>query len=292
MQIVILLVVVIAVTFLLRKEKSTYSRVIIGSVFGVLFFSVWPFVFYYMDLKALPELYILPGYIVALFIGVLISLFLVRLKHEHIVALLVALVFIVITIFTRSSEVDIKNKISIYSGYFENDKPVLNRDNSVELLNPRREYAASGYRVSLSREWQKQTDKGPMFEYFLLLKNDNKRAEFRPKCFSKIHVPLFDVVNYFNQPDYPGTLSDATNCYQISEVSYACKITTIDAEQGLKRIQWFAMNTQSNRSGELDFVIYNESPEILSEIAHIIDSVQFARETEKDIGCLATAEWL
>jgi len=50
MQSVALLTIVILAGFLFRQKKSPHARIIIGSILGIVFFAVRPFIFYSIDI--------------------------------------------------------------------------------------------------------------------------------------------------------------------------------------------------------------------------------------------------
>ena len=112
MQAVNLLTLVILVGFLLKVEKSPYSRIIIGSVFGIMFFSIWPFTVYYVDIYKLSKTHLISSYVVISILAVIFSILLIRIKQKFAVGVVALLLFSSITIITLSFESKIKTNAS------------------------------------------------------------------------------------------------------------------------------------------------------------------------------------
>lgn len=292
MQAVNLLTLVILVGFLLKIEKSPYSRIIIGSVFGIMFLSIWPFTVYYVDIYKLSKTHLISSYVVISILAVIFSILLIRIKQQLAVGMVALLFFSTITIITLSFESKIKNEISIYTGYFNKINSVQNKVSRTDELSQRIIYTSPTYIVSLHSDWQKQTDKGPMFDYFLLIKSGKNIAEFRPKCSSTGRISLPEIVKNVNQLVQADDMTAKTNCYQIDSTTYACRIDAINKDKQTKRIRWFSLETESNHGIELDFVLFDSQPSLLNEIELAINSTKITKNTNADDNCLGLAEWM
>lgn len=296
MQLVALLVIVILTGFLFRQKKSLYARIIIGSTLGIVFFAIRPFIFYYISIYGLSDTYLIAFYaVVALFVIALTAL-LLGIRLQLFAAGVALSVFLVMTMFAQLYETEIKNNLLIHTGYFSEDSPLPPAyASSVQASYDKKKmfiYDRSGYTVSLHNDWQKQIDKGDMFDYFHLVRNAETVAEFRPKCIGKAKVPLPVIAKSVG--DVIGSVGKTSkeHCYQVDKVNYACNVMVFNKALTPERIRWFNLNTQYNLGAELDFVIFKHSDTLMDEIGDIVRSVKITVVGEMRDDCLATVEWM
>ena len=286
MQVVILLILVILLGYVFKSEKSTYSRMIIGSVFGIVFFAILPLINYYIELHKFSEFYRLSGLITLSLIAMTLSFFLVKSDYNEILAALSLVLFIVINVITFSFQSNIKNFIAINSNYFSNSLPVTELNTQAN----RTTFSNHNYTYTLTGSWNKKTDKGNLFEYYELYKNNFKQIEFRPRCFAANTSALSEIVN--NIITYAESIehSTKTQCYEAGQSNYACRIDSLSSKV-ITRTQWLRIDSQLKYGMELDFVIFNQHPSNTSEINSIIQSALFNNADPKNINCLTLTEW-
>lgn len=292
MQAVILLTLVIITGFLFKREKSPYSRIVIGSVFGIIFFSIWPFTVFYMEIHKSSENYLIFSYSIISIFAIILSLLLIRIKQELTVAIIALLLFSSITIFTISFESEIKNKISIHTGYFEMSPPTSNKVNYTTNMKQRKLFSKHNYTITLNNNWQKKTNKGSQFEYFLLFNGNNKIAEFRPKCFNTRIISIPEIIKNIKHTTENSNMTVKEYCYSLDKTSYACKIVYLNKEEQTKRIRWYSLNTEATYGIELDFLLFENMTSTLKEIKQIIDSAKIADKNNKNYNCLGLTEWM
>ncbi|RDH85979.1 MAG: hypothetical protein DIZ80_00455 [endosymbiont of Galathealinum brachiosum] len=292
MQAITLLTLVILAGFLFKKEKSPYARLIIGSVFGIAFFSVWPFVVYYIDINNPSETALSVSYAFILVLSLLLSFLLVKIRTYKLTVAIISLsCFLIIIIASQSYENTIKNKIAIHTGYYSKTNPIKHNFNHSESKNKRFQYIYKDYSISLDNNWSKQTDKGPMFDYFQFKANGEYAAELRPKCTNKNRPALPVIIKSINNYIQIKNMKADTVCYQKDETVYACVIKSIDSDNQIKRIRWINLDTLSNTGTELDFILNNNQVYLLTEIERVINSVTI-KAGNQDMNCLALTEWL
>ena len=292
MQAVILLTLVIITGFLFKREKSPYSRIVIGSVFGIIFFSIWPFTVFYMEIHKSSENYLIFSYSIISIFAIILSLLLIRIKQELTVAIITLLFFFSITIFTISFESEIKNKISIHTGYFEMSPPTSNKVNYTTNMKQRKLFSKHNYTITLNNNWQKKTNKGSQFEYFLLFNGNNKIAEFRPKCFNTGKISLPEIIKNIKHVLQFNNMIVKNHCYQSSNSYYACEVASLDKKEHIKRIRLFALDTEVFFGIELDFLLFENKVSIQKEIDQIIGSAKITGKNNKNYNCLGLTEWM
>jgi len=287
MQAISLLLLVILLGYVFKNEKSTYSRMIIGSIFGVVFFAIWPFVLYLADLYMLSEAYRLSGYIGLCVVAMSLSFLLVKTDYNEIIAPLSFALFVVIIVITFSFKSNIKNFIAINSNYFSNSLPVTELNTQAN----RASHANHNYTYTLTGDWNKKTDKGSVFEYYELYINNVKQIEFRPRCFDANKSALSEIVNNMITSAENRNHSAKTECYAAGQSNYACRIDSLSRKE-ITRSHWLRIDRQLKYGMHLDFVIFNQQPSNAREINAIIQSAIFNNADPKDINCLSITEWM
>lgn len=294
MQIVILLTLVIIVGLLLKKEKKTSVRVIVGSIFGIIFLSIWPFIVFYIEVHNLGESYSLFYLVFISIFAIIISYLLVRIKHDLFIATFNFLSFSIITIYSLSFESSIKNKISIYTGYFKSSNTAPNTVSIANLvLKQRKTISTHNYFLSLDNRWRKITNKGTLFEYFHFFKEGGNIAEFRPKCFSTNTISLPETIKNAKYIANVNNMKIVSSCYKIDGFNFACKVSSLNKSKQKRRVRWFSFNTESNYGIELDFIIFKDESSASKEIEKVISSAITKGETNnKKPDCLGLTEWM
>jgi len=292
MQTVTLLTLVIITGFLLKKEKSPYSRIIIGSVFGVIFFSVWPLTVFYSEIHKLNENHIVFLYGIFSILAITISLFLTRIKQKSHLAIFALFFFLSTTIFTMTFESEIKNKIAIYTGFFETINPASHKQKNAGAIRQRKLLSKYNYTITMNNSWQKKTDIGPHYEYFILHDKNNEIAEFRPKCFATGNISLPEIIKNIKHSTRVNKIQIEEYCYSPDKTTYACKAIYSNRKKQIKRIRWYSMNNKSNYGVELDFVLLKNITSTIKEIEQIIRSTKITNKSTKNYHCLGLAEWM
>ena len=292
MKAVILLSIVIIAGFLFKVEKNQYSRVIIGSVFGIIFFSIWPFTVFYLEIHKLKEHYLILIYGAFSLLAIFISLLLVRIHKELTVASISFISFITLMTLTMSYKNEIKSEIAIYTQYFQKNLSNFSIENKTNDIQHRNSVSKYNYTITLNNKWKKKTEKGVLFEYFLLFDGDTKVAEFRPRCFSTKTISLPDIIKNIKRTSEINGAFIFKRCYQLDKKVYSCKITEKNRMQQIKRVRWFSFDTGRTYGIELDFLTFNSMPSTQVEIGEILDSAKFSAEKQKDYSCLTPVEWM
>ncbi|MCW8935148.1 MAG: hypothetical protein OQK98_10525 [Gammaproteobacteria bacterium] len=286
MQIISLLILVILLGYVFKNEKSTYTRVIIGSIFGVTFLSVWPYFLYFADLYMLSEAYLLSAYIGLFLVAMSLSYPLVKSNYNDFIAAISFVIFVVITFFSFAFESNIKNFIAINSNYFSNSLPVA----ELNTQENRASHSNHNYTYTLSSDWIKKTDKGNLFEYYELYINNVKQLELRPRCFNADKSALSEIVNNTIISAESRDHSAKVQCYDAGQSNYACRVDSFNGKN-ITRSRWLRIDRQLKYGMELDFVIFNQQTNI-REINVIIQSAIFNNADQNNINCLSITEWI
>ncbi len=292
MQIISLLTILVLVGVLFKKEVSPYARIIIGSVFGTVFFAVWPYVYFYSEIHRLSELQILISYIMLSIMAVGISVALVKIKKYKFLVITASLViFVIANIAAQFEDKEIKNTIAIYTDYYNHSISDFKLNRSHDNVEGQYVYDSKNFVLLLNDGWIKQADKGPMFDYFYLIVDGVRVVELRPKCINKQSDSIPGIVMNIQRFFEIQNVTTNTKCYRKDKASYACKIDATNQEGKVQRIRWLGINTDLNTEAELDFIVLSERSSLLNEIQRVIDSITF-KKPQDDMSCLSLTEWM
>ena len=290
MQIVLLLIMVFLIAAFIGKKESPYGRIVVGSVFGVFVFSFWRFFLYYADLLHWSELNKQIAFLATGVAAVILSIFLVKIKHELSVAIICFASFVIVMVISYSAEAPIKNAIAFQTNYFKDKtsetigfKP---GENTSTFKHP-----AGSYQVSVPQNWVLRTDKGPMFQYFQLMDGNAVAVEFRPTCFKKETAVITDIVSSIRDRQQNSSKQPEVQCYHHGDAFYSCRIVQYSVDQKINRINWVGIRDDIAKGVDLDFVFFQNRPDALRDIDDIINSLAPVREKSGDSPCLGLAEW-
>ena len=289
MQTIILLSLVLITGFLFKKEKNPYSRIIIGSVFGIVFFSIWPFTVFYFDIHHLKEKHLIFLYVVFLMLAASTSLLLVKIKQSLVIAFVSFICFISLTIFTVSYKHEIKNKVAIYSGYFHLNEAGPFKNTTAKGRNI---FSKFNYTFTLNKKWVKKSDKGSFFEYFILSDKNYKVAEFRPRCFNTQNISIPEIIENIKYSTLLNVNFIKNSCYQSGKTIFSCDVTELNNKKNTKRVRWFSIDTKIKYGIELDFITFKSQAQVKKEIKKIIDSAKFSVKKHTEYNCLTPTEWM
>lgn len=290
MQVISLLILVLLMATIIGKNKSPYSRIVIGSVFGIFFFSFWQFFKYYTALYNWSELYIQIAFIAVCIVATLISALLIKVRHELTTAIASFLVFVIFMLITYSQEIQIKNEIAITSGYFDNNQIKISAYTPT-LEQSMFTHTIGGYQVFIPSGWALRVDKGQEFKYYQLMHDDTLIAEFRPKCFETDRIALTDIVTNLLNKSSNSLLQPDFLCNHIDELLYFCQVNEYKANNEIKRISWLGMRADIRKGVDLDFILHTASADTLSQINNIIASLRPTANANSNAECLGLSEW-
>ncbi len=220
------------------------------------------------------------------------SLLLVKIKQSLIIAFISFVCFILLTVFTVSYKNEIKNRVAIYSGYFHVNKNNPIKNTGTKIKKGRNVFSKFNYTFTLNKKWVKKTDKGSIFEYFILSDKKYKVAEFRPRCFSTQNISTPEIIKNIKQSALLNRNIIKNNCYQSGKTTFSCDVTELDNKQNTKRIRWFSIDTKIKYGIELDFITFKSQIPVKKEIKKIIDSAKFSVKKHKEYNCITPTEWM
>ncbi len=292
MLIVTLLITILLITFLAKPLNANNFRLAIGGIYGILFLVVWPYFKFFAEITELEERTITIGFGLLSVLAVGLIFLPVISKIGKLGAASLFILFIVTIAVSFAFESQIKINIGKLSGYFSGEYPIKTNQSS----NVANKFTNSigGYAVSLPPTWQQQKLMPIGLPYYVLLDNEVKKAEFRPKCFHQLDVALPEMIQGIIEHSQSNGASEVQkNCFIWRDSYYSCLIRSTGnmSQQVKSRWQWFGVNYDKQQGIELDFVLYENADRIIRDIEMVIASLEPISLPTPVPRCLGVAAW-
>lgn len=278
----------------LKLDQNHYSRIIVGAVFGIFIFTIWPFIHYYVSIEGLADSLKYTYLALTSITALLASLVITRIPQKELATAITTLCFIIALFINFNFEKPIKNRIAINSQYFSDEAPVrkLKNSESIQASNITITRNHYNYELLLDEQWRKQTDKGSMFTYYQYHETNNKVIELRPKCYSSHDTALTEIVDRIDTVTKRNGKTLQTQCYKISDNEAACKLTEINAAGITDRIRWYSINTEIEYGIALDFIIFKTLQTNPDAIQVVIDNTRINRDALDKQDCIGLVDWM
>lgn len=286
-----LIIVAIIIGLLLKKNTSIYARFSISSIFGVIYFLFLPYIDFYIETSGYSTNYQHVAFLILTLVSAVLALIVLRSKYLKLISVTLPLLFVIVIFIDEFHGNEIKNRISINTGFFDEKQANIQHDESSTPDN-RSKQVFHNYTFTTDSKWHVNSDMGDSFRYLDYLRNEKKIAEARPRCFdtAKSTLAELSIKSADDIQKYNTIVSN--DCYQTKTNTYACKLTYMDANKYINRIELYEMDIDERYGIHLDFVIYNNDPTLISEINRVINSTTISKNNTHEIKCLALAEWL
>lgn len=291
MEIVVLLIAIYVLSKFENVNNKTEFNILVGCIMGSVFLVFWPYIYYVSQILLWDNEYAYTLYI-ALLIVTMIFIVLLSKFHISIYApILAVILFVSMWFFSYAFEVQVKNKLADFFGYFDSEFMTTKKLSGVEY----REYKIikGGYTISLPTEWQQHKLKKFGFTYFKNEWDQGGALEFRPKCFLPVKLSMSDMVE-----NLALNIADNTHltksCYRWHKDGYACKVKIghFSSDKLINdRVRWFGIKNNTGHAIELDFVLQNENSEITKSVDSVINTIRVNKLDKSPSNCVSVVEW-
>ena len=290
MQIIAFLTIVFLTAYVANAHRSLYARMIIGSVFGLAFFAIWPSVLYASDLLLWPEFYLQTGFVLSCILATIISIILVKLKNPKLVGIISFILFIFITIASWVLEVNIKHLID--SGFYMESK-VAKYQLPAGFIQTSTVFtqSAGGYSINVPQSWIKKEDLGDQFIYFQNVKNSEIQAELRPMCLDKNKISLGQVVINLRKQAKQTNMAPDIECSKYPGNQHSCTVYYRAQDNTTVKLSQFGISTDLQKGYYLDFLIHTQDKNVMDQIENIAISVRASKQHSDLPTCLGLANW-
>lgn len=290
MHVVAFLVVVLLVAFLAGVHKSQYARMAIGSIFGLAFLVIWPFVIYAGRLLMWPELYIDISFTLLCTISVVCVFVLRRVKCIEVIAVITFSIFVVSVISSWVLENKVKHLIDEFCYLTAALEEV-----KTEKLYPQAVYTfshlSSGYSINIPVAWIRKDDMGKQFIYFQRIEGGSVAVELRPMCMDKRETSLGQVVMNVRDVAQDGGVMPEVECRKFPGGRENCSVQYKDREGKLVKLSEFGISKDMRKGYYLDFIIHKQDKSTARQIEEIIASIRPSVRQDNLQQCLGLQAW-
>lgn len=292
MAIVILLIVALAVAYIGKVRDRRSYEIATLAVFGIAYFSVWPFLLFYLDVltgidKNLD--YYLYGLLV-LCSAILSLPWLKNISREA--AWILAGIFFFSAFVSYAFDAQIENGIAIGQGYFD-DSPIVESDSDYEVKWRVYEFTDGFYEIKVPEYWvQKKLD--GIFTYFDIPESKNENAEMRLGCQFYPKFSIAEMASNIEQNLLTKNYSVSRQCFE-KDKYLVCLVTgQSDGASEYREVQeWIVSNNFfQNRTAFLTFLFNTDHQQVEDEAVRVVNSISFKEVEGNPANCITTVKWM
>lgn len=287
MEIVLVILALLILGKTTKKDNKFSVRLIAGSVLGISYFIVWPYLFYIGDLLNWSETHIQISFVTMVAVFMLIARALIEIKFYELVQALSIVTFLVLWPLSSIFEITIKDKIADNAGFFT-ESLVSNLDKN-EQLTKRISSPTNAYSVSVPDDWKEHIHTNTLLPFYRPEDAASSITEFRPRCNSKQNTSISKIVEGMASIHQEGQTS-SYQCYHWNQHDYACWVKISD-NTGITRIRWIGANKETSQLLDLDFVMKNGNQKDQTITESIFKTIKYNQTADKTANCVTPMEW-
>jgi len=164
MEIIILLVAIMLLGRIKNVNESTEYKIVVGSIMGISFFFIWPYVYFVTQILSWSETYTYTSYLILILLSMSLVLGVTMVRISVYAPILAIVVLIMSWVASTAFDIQIKNELANKFGYYSDDKvkaKKISGDNyriykSIE----------GGYNVLVPVNWKQKKYKNIGLTYF------------------------------------------------------------------------------------------------------------------------------
>ena len=254
-----------------KQVEKTEIKLIAGSILGISYFFIWPYVYYYAHLLAWSETVIQISFAALVAVSLLFARALVEVKFYEVMQVISVGLFLVFWMITASYDTPIRDKIADFSGYF--GEPLKSNFDNTGLLRKQINSPNKAYSALIPEFWKEYKHEGTLLPFYRPTNTTSAFIELRPGCNIKQKVNISKTIEGMSTIHQKNETSDH-KCFLWNNHGYACRVSISD-KAGIRRVRWLGANKQTNRLLQLDFVMQNGSQQDLMLTNSIFKSIKF-----------------
>lgn len=290
MRVIAFLAIVMLVSILAGVHKSKYARITIGSIFGLAFFAVWPFLFYTAQLLQWPEFTTEIVFTITCAISVAGTFWLLKIKPAEIVAAAAFFVFVITIMVSWSFDIAIKHQIDDY--IYLTPAPASYSNDAVSPQPVTTfSHPSGGYTIDVPSSWKRQDDLGMQFIYFQETDGKSTDVELRPMCLDKNATTLGQVVINIR--------AEANNIHSVVEIAChklpgdksSCSVMYKGRNGELVKLSQFGFSEAMRKGYNLDFILHTPGKKTVRQIERVIASIRPSPQQDNLQECLGLSAW-
>ena len=280
--------IIILAILILGKSKSLKDKegfkVVSGSVFGIYYFILWPYFYYYLHLLHKIEIFIQTIFISFIFLSLFLVKGLLQIKNHLVPQVSLILIFLMTLAFSSVYEIEIKDKLAEHTNYFSSkliltDKNILKKS----ISGPNKYYS-----LNIPEYWLEQKHKITGLPFYIPKEGGKGIIEFRPKCYDIRNKNISSIMDSLSSSITEGSKTEY-QCYEwLNNNGYACKVVSYNSNH-VQRVRWFGTNKK--RMMELDFIAKNSTERDMQLVDSVFNSVKFNNLSEHTHSCVYSIDW-
>ncbi|MDH5571451.1 MAG: hypothetical protein OEY89_06775 [Gammaproteobacteria bacterium] len=289
MEIVLLIIALLIFGKSSSLKNQTEPRIIAGALLGIVYFCLWPYIHYFLELSSTSDFYIQTTYVILLTVSLILTRLLLMIGAYEITMAAAIGLFITLMLLSASFEIRIKDQLAEYSGFFESPSHFNKTINNPATESKQIQVANGAYGITIPADWKEHKHHTTQLSYYRPDDTSQAIVEFRPRCYSKRKLALTEVVNGMLQIHREKASSD----YQCSHWNqgYACRVSIFDAAGKSTRIRWIVAEGYTDNSLELDFIVNPEHSQSTVIADAVFNTLIHSKSDTAPQVCVSPIEW-
>ena len=287
MEIVLLILAIVIFGKAVKQADKVGVKLIAGSILGISYFLIWPYVFYYAHLLNWSETHIQISFVVMVALSLLFARALIEIKFYAVTQVMSIGLFLILLALSSIFDLSVRDKIADYTGYFSASL-VSNYEKS-DLLTKEISSPTNAYSVLVPEDWKEHIHKGTDLPFYKPANSTGPIIEFRPRCNTKQSYSISKIVEGMSSVHQENETT-SHQCFHWNKHDYACRVKVSD-NTGITRVRWIGANKETSHLLVLDFVMQNGSQQDLALTESIFKTVKYNEVADKTANCVTPMEW-
>jgi len=287
MEIVLLILAIVIFGKTTKQVEKVEVKLIAGSILGISYFVIWPYVFYCAQLLNWSETHIQISFAAMVAVSLLFARALIEIKFYEVVQVVSIGLFLIFWALSSIFDTPVRDKIADYTGYFS--ASLVSNYGKTELLTKKISSPTNAYSVFVPEHWKEHKHTGTDLPFYRPDNTTGSFTEFRPRCNNQQNYSISKIVEGMSGIHLENQNS-SHQCYRWNKQHYACRVVISD-DTGITRVRWIGANKETNHLLELDFVMQNGSQQDLALTESIFKTVKYNETADKSANCVTPMEW-
>jgi len=287
MEIVLLILAIVIFGKTTKQAEKVEVKLIAGSILGISYFVIWPYVLYCLMLLNWSETHIQISFASMVAVSLLFARALIEIKFYEVVQVVSIGLFLIFWALSSIFDTSVRDKIANYTGYFS--ASLVSNYEKTELLTKKISSPTNAYSVFVPEHWKEHTHSGTSLPFYRPVNSTGSIIEFRPRCNNKQNYSMSKIVEGMSSIHQENETT-SYQCFHWNKHNYACRVKISD-NAGITRVRWIGANKETNHLLELDFVMQNGSQQDLALTESIFKTVKYNETADKSANCVTPMEW-
>lgn len=287
MEIVLLIVAILVFGKTTKHVEKVEVKLIAGSILGIFYFFIWPYVYYYAQLVGWSEMHTQISFVSLLAVFLLLVRGLIEVKFYEIAQVLFIGLFLIFWALSSAYDSQIRDKVADYADYFA--ESLILSIVTTEPLTKKISSPTNAYTALIPEHWKEYKHTGTLLPLYRPASTTSSIIEFRPRCDQKQNNSISKIIEGMSSI-HQENQNSSHQCFHWKKHDYACRVKISD-DAGIIRVRWIGANKETDHLLELDFVMQKGSQQDLALIDSIFQSIKYNQVADKTANCVTPIEW-